>query len=77
MNIMLCTQVLKASLTYPDTVKLMLRFHLLLTLKAPNTKIHVEEFANSADPDEMAHSEPSHLDLQCLLFSSPEPKAQR
>ena len=23
--------------------------------------------ANSVDPDEMAHYEPSHLDLQCLL----------
>ena len=29
--------------------------------------------ANSADPDEMAHYEPSHLDLHCLqsLFSGP------
>ena len=23
-------------------------------------------FANSVDPDEMAHNEPSHLDLHCL-----------
>ena len=37
---------------------------LLLTLKAPNTTI--AEFANTADPDETAHYEPSHLDLQCL-----------
>ena len=36
----------------------------ILTLKAPNTTI--AEFANTADPDEMAHNEPSHLDLQCL-----------
>ena len=35
-----------------------------LTLKAPNTTI--AEFANTADPDETAHNEPSHLDLQCL-----------
>ena len=35
-----------------------------LTLKAPNTTI--AEFANPADPDETAHNEPSHLDLQCL-----------
>ena len=35
-----------------------------LTLKAPNTKI--AEFANTADPDETAHNEPSQLDLQCL-----------
>ena len=25
-------------------------------------------FANSVDPDEMAHNEPSHLDLHCLPF---------
>ena len=36
----------------------------VLTLKAPNTTI--AEFANTVDPDEMAHNEPSHLDLQCL-----------
>ena len=38
-----------------------------LTLKAQNTTI--AEFANTADPDEMAHNEPSHLDLQCLPSS--------
>ena len=26
-------------------------------------------FANSVDQDEMAHNEPSHLDLQCLPSS--------
>ena len=36
-----------------------------LTLKASNTTI-IAEFANTADPDETAHNEPSHLDLQCL-----------
>ena len=35
-----------------------------LTCKAPNTTI--AEFANSVDPDEYAHNELSHLDLQCL-----------
>ena len=35
-----------------------------LTLKAPDTTIAI--FANTADPDETAHNEPSHLDLQCL-----------
>ena len=30
----------------------------------PNTTI--AEFANLVDPDEMAHDELSHLDLQCL-----------
>ena len=35
-----------------------------LTCNAPNTTI--AEFANTVDPDEMAHNEPSHLDLQCL-----------
>ena len=40
---------------------------LILTLKAPNTTI--AKFANTADPDETAHNEPSHLDLQCLPSS--------
>ena len=39
-------------------------FQDFLTLKAPNTTI--AEFANTADPDETTHYEPSHLDLQCL-----------
>ena len=44
----------------------------MLTLKAPNTTI--AEFANTEDPDETAHYEPSHLepshlDLQCLPSS--------
>ena len=39
----------------------------LLTHKAPNTTI--AEFANTVDPDETAHNEPSHQDLQCLPFS--------
>ena len=38
-----------------------------LTLKAPNTTI--AEFANTVDPDETAHNEPSHLDLQSLPSS--------
>ena len=42
-------------------------FASLLALKVPNTKI--SEFANTADPDEMAHNELSHLDLQCLPSS--------
>ena len=43
-------------------------FHIFfLTPKAPNTTI--AEFANTVDPDEMAHIEPSHLDLQCLPSS--------
>ena len=39
----------------------------ILTCKTPNTTI--AEFANSVDPDEKAHIEPSHLDLQCLPSS--------
>ena len=35
----------------------------MLNRKAPNTTI--VEFANNVDPDETAHIEPSHLDLQC------------
>ena len=38
-----------------------------LTHKAPQTTI--AEFANSVDPDEAAHNDLSHLDLQCLPFS--------
>ena len=41
--------------------------NILLSLKAPNTT--KAEFANTADPDEMAHNEPSHLDLKCLPSS--------
>ena len=41
--------------------------NLVLTLKVPNTTI--AEFANTADSDETAHNEPSHLDLQCLPSS--------
>ena len=29
---------------------------------------HEKSFANSVDPDEVAHHEPLHLDLHCLLF---------
>ena len=36
----------------------------MLAHKAPNTTI--TEFANTVDPDETAHNELSHLDLQCL-----------
>ena len=34
---------------------------------APETKI--AKFANSGDPDEVAHNEPPHLDLHCLSSS--------
>ena len=36
----------------------------VLTLKA--SEIKIIEFANSVDPDEVAHNEPPHLDLHCL-----------
>ena len=39
----------------------------LLTRKAPNTTI--ADFANTVDTNEIAHNEPSHLDLQCLPTS--------
>ena len=35
-----------------------------LTHKTPN--ITIAAFANIVDPDETAHYEPSHLDLQCF-----------
>ena len=34
------------------------------TLKSP--RMEVVEFANSIDPDEVAHNEPPHLGLNCL-----------
>ena len=30
------------------------------------TKMKIINFANSVDPDEVAHDEPPHLDLLCL-----------
>ena len=38
-----------------------------LALFVPEMKI--AEFANNADLDEVAHNEPSHLDLHILPFS--------
>ena len=38
-----------------------------LTLEVTEAK--VAEFANSVDPDEVAHNEPPHLDLHYLLSS--------
>ena len=38
-----------------------------LTFNTPRMKI--AEFANSVDPDEVAHNEPPHLDLHCLPSS--------
>ena len=40
---------------------------LLLQIKVPEMKI--AEFANSRDPDEVAHNEPPHLELRCLPSS--------
>ena len=31
--------------------------------------MQIVEFANSVDLDEVAHNEPPHLDLHCLLCS--------
>ena len=39
-------------------------YNTILTHKAPNTT--TADFANTVDPDETAHNELSHLDLQCL-----------
>ena len=47
----------------------MFQVHLFtLIILALQTKICTT--ANSVDPDEMAHYEPSHLDLHCLPFCS-------
>ena len=37
-----------------------------LTFSSLQTK--TVTYANIVDPDEMAHNEPSHLDLHCLPF---------
>ena len=39
-------------------------YNLRLSLKVQNTT--KAEFANTVDPDETAHKEPSYLDLHCL-----------
>ena len=35
-----------------------------------STREKIAEFANSIDLDEVAHNEPPHLDIRCLLPSS-------
>ena len=40
-----------------------------LRLYMPKMNILVVEFANSLDPNELAHNEPPHLDLYCLPSS--------
>ena len=40
---------------------------MILTIKKDEMKI--VELANSVDPNEVAHNEPPHLDLHCLLSS--------
>ena len=41
-------------------------FTSILTLKVPKIKLHVVEFANNVDPDEIAYNELPHLELHCL-----------
>ena len=49
----------------PYYIKGQVQFYLpLLSLQT-----NKDTFANSADPDETARYEPSHLDLHCLLFT--------
>ena len=36
----------------------------------PKTELPVVVFANSVDPDEVAHNEPPNLDLHCLPSKS-------
>ena len=50
--------------TFDNWLILSHRWIFTLTRKTPNTTI--ADFANTLDPDEMAHNELSHLDLQCL-----------
>ena len=37
-----------------------------LPTKSTQETIHVAEFSDSIDSDEVAHDEPPHLDLHCL-----------
>ena len=39
----------------------------MYTVIVPEMKLKLVEFVNSIEPDEMAHNEPPHLDLHCLL----------
>ena len=39
---------------------------IILVLNSPEMKIVL--FTNSVDPDEVAHNEPPHMELYCLLF---------
>ena len=38
------------------------------SLTVSDLQTDTNTYANSVDPDEMAHNEPSHLDLHYLLF---------
>ena len=49
-----------------DFIVQRIEYDKILTLSA--IQINTDIVANSVDPDEMAHYEPSHLDLHCLLF---------
>ena len=49
-------------------VRYVISLVLQFTLKAAGKKIG--EFANSIDPEEVAHEEPSFLDLHCFHSSS-------
>ena len=53
---LLCQKILKLGNDY--------KFN---SVSAEETKI--DKFANSVDPDEVAHNEPPHLDLHCLPSS--------
>ena len=41
----------------------------ITTLCCQSLVFQITQFANSIDPDEVAHNEPPHLDLHYLLFS--------
>ena len=38
----------------------------MLPDRVSNPEMKIVEFANSVDPDEVAHNEPPHLDLYCF-----------
>ena len=62
-NLMSCFAPPSGSSLFSKVICIGIRFS-VLTLSSLQTS--TDTFANSADPDETAHKEPSHQDLHCL-----------
>ena len=68
-----CLQTLMLDDTLSESLHALLFMHVKDVMKnllnPLSAKHNNAEFANTVDPDETAHNEPSHQDLQCLPFS--------